>query len=192
MNQKSLQKFVIWSMGTLVVPAGLAAYGAPWPIVFAVTLMLTVGAGVGAFPGYRAWFLLGLVGSGVFAAWTVHRERDYKITFQFCRNQDYYLVNGEPKLHHYWIGIRLINDSPFDLQTSVDREVVTLGAAAAETVHAPQKNGVFAFPRKAPFALLSDKFSMWPPVDLATVSTGHIDYVVRYGRDANKLDKTLR
>lgn len=189
MDEKSLQNFFKWSLGSLVVPAGLAAYGVPWPIIFAITLVLTVCVGVGAFPKYRTWFLLGVIATGVFALWTVKTEQGYELKWSFCRNQRYKIVDGEFRLFRYWAGVHWINDNRFDVWIKSDEQTLTLGRNTESDEHL--SDPPVRIPARNSNFLASTKLTFDPPAKLLDVVSGRIRYVARYGRDPNKLDKRL-
>lgn len=171
-----------------MIPAGLAALGVPWLVIFAVALVATAALAAGAYPAHRGLLLIAVVASGIFALWAVKREQGYAITWMLCRNQRYQLVDGDFRLVAYWIGVHPINDNPFDLWMVSDEQTFSL---AGKSYGGKLSEGPVRIPSHDDHFLSFTKVTFPAPVKLTDAGQGRIRYVMRYGRTPDKLDKTL-
>jgi hypothetical protein len=133
-RERTARTVIAFATSTVVVPAGMAAAGIPWLVIFSMSLLLTVCVAAWGFPAWRGLALAAVVATGGLALWTIKHEVAYGLTFQFCRNQRYLTVDGMPKLANYWFGIRPFNKNAFDVWVKLDEEQLSLGGTSLPSI----------------------------------------------------------
>jgi hypothetical protein len=193
MDQQGLRDWagpiVAFLASTVVVPAGLAALGLSWRLIFAVSLCATTCVAWWGFPQWRTLLGIAVILTAIYAVWELKNERGYKITYQLCRSEVLVQSGGDPRLERYQLGARLFNESGYDLWARVDEERWTFGnQAAAESGVGHKPFRVINGTRQL---VVSNGIDLAPPIPLDQIPKGHIRYVIRYGKTEDAQPKTL-
>jgi len=137
------------------------------------------------------WFFVAtsIVGAAAFGKFCYDRFQ-YRLKYQVCR--DHRVVSSPSGqfafIKEIYLGLRLQNDYSFPIAIRVEQGSLSLNGKASTLKLRGEEVTIFPHTKNL---FLTDSIEFNPPLSINSQPSGHMRYVLKYGRKGGPLDKRL-